>query len=117
MVYFHAVDIILDRKEEERKAWRSSCHLPKVLFADNVKGRKPSRRSAMTRNYVFFKRMLAVKDAVFARHKKMLKLYEQHCNLLQPGAPMYWGNTDELLDPAVIAEAPDVEEASCADGF
>ena len=117
MVYFHAVDIVLERKETERKAWRSWCHLPKMLFADNVKGRKPSRRSAMTKNYDFFKRMLAVKEAVFARHKKMFKLYEEHCNALQPGAPMYWDDTDEVLDASVVTEAPDVKEASCADGF
>ena len=117
MVYFHAVDIVLGRKDQVRKAWRSSCHLPKVLFADKVKGRKPLLKSAMTRNYEFFKRMLAVKEAVFGKHKKMLKLYEQYCNLLQPGAPMYWGDVDEIVDPSAIAEAANVNEASCADGF
>ena len=60
---------------------------------------------------------LAVKEAVFGKHKKMLKLYEQYCNLLQPGAPMYWGDVDEIVDPSAIAEAANVNEASCADGF
>ena len=52
-----------------------------------------------------------------ARHKKMFELYEQHCNLLQPGAPMYWGDGDELVDADEVTEAKDVEVASCAEGF
>ena len=116
MVYFHAVDFVLGR-EKNRQAYRYKCHLPKVMFAEKVKGRRPSSKSAMKTNFEFFKRMLAVKEAVYSRHKKMFELYEQRCYLLQPGAPMYWGDGDDLDDADEVQEAKDVEEASCAESF
>ena len=53
-------------------------HLPRTLFP--VKNAKRVAKDNRKKNYNFFKRMLAVKQAVYNRHHQMLRKYEVYCN-------------------------------------
>jgi len=116
MVYFHSIDIVLGR-EQDRKAWQARCHLPKMLFVDK-KGRKKGRVSKKLQDYGLFKRMLAVKEAVYKGHKRMLHLYEKFCD--EAEVEKYWGD-DEDEDEEVVQEdippAAETNEADCEDEF
>ena len=114
MVYFHAIDVVLGRKDLVRRAWQARCHLPKVMFAEK-KGRKSTRTSAKLKDYCLFKRMLAVKPAVYQRHKTMLRLYEKYCE--DASMTKYWGEEDDDLPTEHVAPAEDTNEADCDDGF
>ena len=116
MVYFHAVDFVLGREDVARRAWQSRCHLPKIMFAEKRKQRKGVRTSAKLQNYACFKRMMAVKPAVYDRHKVMLRMYEQYCH--EASVSKYWGVGEEDDDiQTEIAVADDTNEADCHDGF
>ena len=112
MVYFHAIDVVLGRKELVRRAWQARCYLPRAMFSSK-KGRK-SARVAKLQNYACFKRMLGVKRAVYDRHKTMLRLYEKYCE--EAEIEKYWGDDDDqsLED---IAPAAHVSEDDCDEGF
>jgi hypothetical protein len=114
VVYFHAIDVVLGRKDLVRRAWQARCHLPKVLFAEK-KGRKGARSSAKLQNYFLFKRMLAVKPAVYDRHKNMLRLYEKYCD--DASTTKYWGEDEEEDLPEDVAPAEDTKEVNCDDEF
>jgi len=75
-VYFHSIDFVLGR-EKDRNAWRSCVHLPRTLFPD--KNAKRKSKDNRKKDYMFFKRMMAVKEAVFTRHFHMLRMYEVYC--------------------------------------
>ena len=75
-MYFHSVDLVLGRKPE-REAWRVNVHLPRLLFPNPDLKRQPKSNRKM--DYVFFKRMLGVKDVVFRRHHSILRLYQRFC--------------------------------------
>ena len=117
MVFFHSVDIVLGRENVVRKAWQTRCYLPKTMFEDQ---RKKRRRQAQFKNYPYFKRMLAVKEVVYNRHREMLGLYERYC--AEASVVPYWGDDDAASDDgdnddnAVVAAA-DTNEADCDDGF
>ena len=115
MVYFHAVDVVLGRTGVDRKAWQAKCHLPRIMFTDKRKQRKGSRTSAKLFNYGLFKRMIAVKPAVFSRHKSMLRMYEKYCH--QAEISPYWGDDDEDVSDTGIEVADDTNEADCTDEF
>ena len=114
-VYFHAIDVVLDRKERVRQAWQARCHLPKTMFHAK-KGRKGARTSSKLQNYGLFKRMFAAKTAVYANHKNMLRLYEKYCDEAET-AP-YWGddNADDV-DMEELEPAEDPNEDDCDDEF
>ena len=114
MVYFHAVDVVLGRKDVDRRAWQSKCHLPRIMFTDKRKTRKGARTSAKLFNYPLFKRMIACKPAVFARHKIMLRLYEKYCHELEISP--YWESEDDEQQTGIqVADA--TNEADVADEF
>ena len=113
MVYFHAVDFVLGRKEVVRRAWQARCHLPKIMFASK-RPRKGCRTSSKLQNYCLFKRMIAVKTVVMEKHKEMLRLYEKYCR--EASTSSYWG-ADEQDDNDEIAAADETNEADCDDGF
>ena len=118
MVYFHAVDIVLDRKASIRTAWVSRCYLPKIVF-DEKKTKTKGLKSSKYMNYNHFKRMLAVKSVVYERHNFMLQLYEQYCR--EASRKPYWGESeggnDSSGDACEVVEAEDTNEADCDDGF
>jgi len=109
------VDFVLGR-EADRVAWQSAkCYLPKTLFEKSKKGRmKPPKYH----NYALFKRMLAVKDVVYRRHKDMFRLYERYCHQVLI-TQLYWGHSDDSSgdDESVVVAADDTHEADCDDGF
>ena len=114
MVYFHAIDVVLDRTNIVRRAWQGRCHLAKSMFQETKK--RGSRTSNKLRDYVLFKRMLAVKPAVFENHKKMLRLYEKYCS--EANAMPYWGGeSDEEEVPDYIVAAEPTNEPDCEDCF
>ena len=113
-VYFHAIDIVLGRKECHRQAWSSRVHYPKVLFHPN-KGRKGARTSTKLQNYGCFKRMLAVKTAVYENHINMKRLYEKYCSEAETQA--YWGDDDVGEQMEELEPAEDPNEKNCEDGF
>ena len=117
MVYFHAIDFVLDRKEKVRKAWQARCHLPRIMF-NTKKGRKRrvTAASKMLHDYGLIKRMIAVKEAVYAGHKRMLFCYEKYCQEAEIEA--YWGEEEEHegeLEEVIAAE--ETHEADCEDEF
>lgn len=115
MVYFHAIDVVLDRKNLVRKAWQARCHLPKAMFQDK-KGRKGSRASAKLTNYALFKRMLAVKPAVYEQHQNMMRLYEKYCD--EVSTNKYWGGDgDDECPTREVVPAEEIDEVDCDDGF
>ena len=77
MVFFHSIDVVLGR-EKDRMAWRACNHLPRLLFP-NPKGQKRAAKLNKKNDYAFFKRMQAVKEAVFGRHEALLRLYQRYC--------------------------------------
>ena len=114
MVYFHAVDVVLGRKEVVRRAWQARCHLPKIVFATK-RPRKGSRTSSKLQDYCLFKRMIAVKSVVFERHNEMLRLYEKYCR--EASMTSYWGVDQDVDIDEEIAAADETNEADCDDGF
>ena len=78
MVFFHSIDVVLGN-EKDRAAWRTCNHLPRVLFP-SPKGQKRVAKLNKKRDYGLFKRMQAVKEAVFSRHQALLRLYQRYCN-------------------------------------
>ena len=113
-VYFHAIDIVLDRQDRIRQAWTGKVHLPKMLFHPK-KGRRGCRTSSKRQDYVCFKRMLAVKDAVYANHTNMLRLYEKYCSEAETMA--YWGEDDDDDAMEELAPADATNEQDCVDEF
>ena len=111
-VYFHAIDVVLDRKERVRQAWQARCHLPKTMF-HTKKGRKGARTSSKLQNYGLFKSMLAT---VYVNHKNMLRLYEKYCD--EAETVPYWGddNADDV-DMEELEPAEDPNEDDCDDEF
>ena len=72
--------------------------------------------SGKLQNYCLFKRMIAVRPAVYNNHKQMLKLYEAYCN--NASLPTYWGNDDgDSGDDLSVAPAEETNEGDCVDGF
>ena len=60
--------------------------------------------------------MLAVKDAVYQNHKKMLRLYEKYCE--EAGTTPYWGSdSDDEGAMEDIDPAEDPQEEDCDDEF
>ena len=119
MVYFHAVDVVLGRKDRVRQAWVSRCHLPLALFDTPKKGRRKrataTSRASQKNDYGCIKRMIACKDAVFSRHKGMLRIYENYCNLTE--LTPYWGEDEGDFDGVAIAPAETTNEADCDHEF
>ena len=116
MVYFLSVDYVLGREHCTRVAWGSHCHLPKVMFTGK-KARKGSAASKL-KNYPCFKRMLAIKPAVFSRHKEMLRLYEGYCH--EAARHPYWDNDDDgdvTGEGMTVVPADNINEADCDGGF
>ena len=114
-VYFHSIDVVLGRKELVRRAWQARCHLPKIMFHPK-KGRRGSRTSGKLQNYGVFKRMLAVKPAVYQNHRNMLRLYEKYCEEAETTA--YWGDdSDDDGQIEDIDPAEDPHEEDCDDEF
>ena len=116
-VYFHAIDVVLDRADVVRQAWRSSVHLPRGMFHPS-KGRRGSRAAVKMQNYCCFKRMLAVKAVVYANHQNMFRLYEKYCE--EAETEMYWGDDDDEDDTMALDALPppeDTEEQDCEDEF
>ena len=111
MVYYHAVDVVLGRKESVRLAWNSRCHLPKTMFG-GAQGRK-RKGSAKCRDFPLFKRMLAVKHVVYERHRLMFRMYEKFCD--EAKLPKYWNDEDE--DETTIAPAAATNEVVNDEGF
>ena len=63
--------------------------------------------------------MIACKEAVFAGHKRMLRLYEKYCSQTDI-QPVYFGEFDDIeydCAESGVAPAEKVGEASCAEGF
>ena len=115
MVYFHAVDVALGRKDVDRRAWQFKCHLPRIMFTDKRKQRKGVRTSAKLFNYVCFKRMMAIKPTVFQRHKVMLRLYEKYCH--QGEIPAYWRSEEDDEHDTGIEGADETNETDVTDEF
>ena len=114
-VYFHSIDVVLGRKELVRRAWQARCHLLKIMFHPK-KGRRGSRTSGKLQNYGVFKRMLAVKPAVYQNHRNMLRLYEKYCEEAETTA--YWGDdSDDDGQIEDIDPAEDPHEEDCDDEF
>ena len=70
-------------------------------------------------NYALFKRMVAVKDVVYQRHKDMFRLYERYCHQVSINK-LYWGDSDDDSygdDQSAVVAADDTHEADCDDGF
>jgi len=83
------------------------------MFQDQRSRKRPGGNKKQ--NYSCFKRMIAVKPAVYDNHLTMLRLYEIYCS--DASLPTYWGDdgdTDSELD---IAEPDEVSEIDCDDGF
>ena len=76
MVYFHSIDYVLGR-DPDRNVWRAYAHLPLTMFPKKNAKRVP--KDNRKRDYPFFKRMIAVRSAVFDRHREMLRLYQKYC--------------------------------------
>ena len=115
MVYFHAVDVVLDRKDCVRAGWQSKCHLPKALFASvGVKGRK-RKAASKCRDFALFKRMIAVKDVVYRKHRKMMKIYERYCD--EAKLPKYWDDEDDDEHELAAVPAPATNEVIDDEGF
>ena len=115
MVYFHAIDFVLGRKEVDRKAWRAKCHLPRIMFVDKRKHRRGVRTSVKLFNYACFKRMVTVKSAVYERHKVLLRMYEKYCH--QADISPYWADSEDDDQPTDTVVADDTNELDCTDGF
>ena len=113
MVYYHAIDVVLDRGDVVRRAWQAKCHLAKAMFMDNKS--KGARTTLKLRDYVLFKRMIAVKSTVYDNHKKMLRLYEKYC--VEASTVPYWGECEEVEDLTKILPADPTNEPDCDDGF
>ena len=117
MVFFHSVDIVKSI-EEDRGAWQAKCYLPKTMF--DKKTKKGMKKPKFI-NYNLFKRMVAVKEVVYARHHDMFRLYERYCHQASINT-RYWGD-DSGSDSAgeqdndAVVSADDTCEADCDDGF
>ena len=59
--------------------------------------------------------MLAVKDAVYANHTNMLRLYEKYCSEAETMA--YWGEDDDDDAMEELAPADATNEQDCVDEF
>ena len=114
MVYFHAVDVVLGRKDVVRRAWQARCHMSRIMFAQK-RPRKGSRKSSKLQDYCLFKRMMAVKSVVFDKHHEMLRLYEKYCR--EASTPSYWGADEDVDNDQEIFAADETNEADCDDGF
>ena len=117
-VYFHSIDIVKGA-EKDRAAWETKCYLPKKLF--EPKNTKKRMKKAKFINYGLFKRMIAVKEVVYARHRDMFRLYERYCH--QASMRDLYFNDGEDDDSETedehppVVDADDTNEADCDDGF
>ena len=117
MVYYHAVDVVLQKTKEEgvRMGWKSECHLPKTMFQSKRKGRK-RKSSQHCCDFELFRRMVTVKNIVYKHHRRMFVLYERWCH--DHSEPKYWNDDDDDDgDTMSVQPAKSTNEVLEDDGF